>query len=198
MFKVGLTGGIGCGKSTISALFETLNVPVIDADVIAHKIVGIGQPALKMLTQAFGNEIINSDESLNRTKLREQIFEKLDKKKQLESILHPLIYAEIETKLLALDTAYCIISIPLLIETAKMDFVDRILVVDCPVEMQIMRIKQRDQLSEARIHSILASQVSRAKRLSIADDVIENTTTEGQLKHVVETLHNLYFSLSTT
>lgn len=196
MFKIGLTGGIGSGKSTVSTLFEEFNIPVIDADIIAHQLVAINQPALKQLAQTFGSDITNSDGSLNRSKLKQQIFSDTQKKQQLEAILHPLIYAQIKKQISTLKTAYCIISIPLLIETAKTGFVDRILVIDCPIELQITRVQQRDKLTEVQINSIISSQVSRTERLAVADDVIDNTKTALQLAQQVKKLHNLYLSLS--
>ncbi|NOQ34904.1 MAG: dephospho-CoA kinase, partial [Methylococcaceae bacterium] len=136
------------------------------------------------------------DGSLNRDKLRQQVFADAQKKQQLDAILHPLIYAQIEAKVLQLKATYCIISIPLLIETAKTDFVDRILVIDCPMDLQIARVQQRDKLTKAQIHSIIASQASRENRLAVADDVIENTKTALQLAQQVKKLHNLYLLLS--
>lgn len=199
MLKIGLTGGIGCGKSTVTALFEEFDIPVIDADVIARKLVATGEPALKKLEQIFGKQIINNDGSLDRHKLKEQVFSNVEKKQKLENILHPLIYAEINQEISTLEgKPYCIISIPLLIETAKTGLVDRILVVDCPVALQITRVKQRDQLSETQIQTIINTQASRADRLAAADDIIENSKTTLQLAQQVKKLHNLYLLLSST
>ncbi|MDQ7090049.1 MAG: dephospho-CoA kinase [Methylococcales bacterium] len=198
MLTIGLTGGIGSGKSTVSALFEGFNVPVIDADIIAHQLVSKGQPTLKILAQTFGTEIINVDNALNRARLKQIIFSNAQKKKQLENILHPLIYQQIERQQQRLKAAYCIISIPLLIETAKTEFIDRILVVDCALEIQIARIKQRDKLNDVDIDAIIASQASREERLAVADDVIDNSTRTLQLRPQVEKLHTLYLLLSST
>jgi dephospho-CoA kinase len=196
VFKVGLTGGIGCGKTTVSKLFTELNVPVIDADDIAHQLVEIGQPALLEISKVFGNEILNADNSLNRQHLREVVFSDPQQKQKLETILHPLVFVAMQEKIDQLDSAYCIISIPLLFETRMTHFVNRILVIDCPVEIQIERVKRRDGLADARIHSIIDSQVSREFRIAHADDVIDNFGDNSGLAGQVKKLHNLYLSIS--
>lgn len=196
MLKVGLTGGIGCGKSTVARIFADLNVPVLDADQVAHSLVEKGQPALAQIQQAFGAAILNPDGSLNRKSLRELVFSDIRQKQKLESILHPLVYKTLQTELEQLDAPYCIISIPLLFETAMTHFVDRILVIDCPVETQIERVRIRDNLSIERIQSIIDNQVSRAFRKTKADDLIDNSSTDYRLAEQVKKLHNLYISLS--
>jgi dephospho-CoA kinase len=196
VLKVGLTGGIGCGKSTVARIFSDLNVPVLDADAIAHRLAEKGQPALAQIQQAFGTAILNPDGSLNRKSLREQVFSDLKQKQKLESILHPLIYKTLQAELDQLIAPYCIISIPLLFETHMTHFVDRILVIDCPVETQIERVKMRDSLSIERIQSIIDSQVSRTFRSAQADDLIDNSDTDYGLAEQVKKLHNLYLSIS--
>jgi dephospho-CoA kinase len=196
VFKVGLTGGIGCGKSTVSKLFSDLDVPVIDADDIAHALVEPGQPALSELSKAFGNDALNPEGTLNRAYLRAIVFTDPLKKQQLEGILHPLVYATMQEKIQHLENPYCILSIPLLFETRMIHFVDRVLVVDCPVETQIARVKLRNNLSEAKIRPIIDSQVSREYRLKHADDVIDNTGTGDKLAEQAKKLHNLYLSIS--
>ncbi|HEY8219993.1 MAG TPA: dephospho-CoA kinase [Methylobacter sp.] len=196
MLKVGLTGGIGCGKSTVARVFADLNVPVLDADQVAHRLVEKGQPALDQIQKAFGTAILNSDGSLNRKNLRELVFSDIKQKQKLESILHPLIYKTLKSELEQLNAPYCIISIPLLFETAMTHFVDRILVIDCPVETQIERVKSRDNLAVERIQSIIDNQVSRTFRKAKADDLIDNSTTDYRLAEQVKKLHNLYLSLS--
>lgn len=196
MLKIGLTGGIGSGKSTVSKLFEELGIPVIDADVIAHQIVEPGQPALKQLVQAFGERFLNADGSLNRAELRERVFSDPAQKKRLEQLLHPIIYRKIEVEIDKLNSPYCILSIPLLLETKMTSFVDRVLVIDCPIETQIERVKKRDGFSTERIRSIIASQVSRDERLSCADDIIDNSKQAAQLAEQVKKLHNLYLKRS--
>jgi len=196
MLKVGLTGGIGCGKSTVAEIFADLNIPVLDADQIAHSLVEKGQPALTRIQQEFGASILNPDGSLNRWHLREIVFSDLKQKQKLESILHPLIYKTLQAELEPLVAPYCIISIPLLFETDMTHLVDRILVIDCPVETQIERVKIRDNLTIERIQSIIDNQVSRAYRIAKADDLIDNSTTDYRLAEQVKKLHNLYLSLS--
>ena len=197
MLKIGLTGGIGCGKSTVARVFEQLKTPVIDADEIAHQLVAIGQPALARIQQEFGTDVLNPDGSLNRNKLRELIFSDPKQKQKLESILHPLVYKSIQAELNRLNTPYCIICIPLLFETNMTHLVDRILVVDCSVETQIERIRKRDNITIERIQSIIDSQVSRAFRKAQANDLIDNSKTDDRLAEEVKKLHNLYLSLST-
>ena len=196
MLKVGLTGGIGCGKTTVAQVFGQLNIPVIDADEIAHSLVAIGQPALAQIQQAFGADILNPDGSLHRKKLRELIFSDSRQKKTLEALLHPLVYQAIQTQLEQLSAPYCIIAIPLLFETNMTALVDRILVVDCPVEVQIERVHRRDHIKLERILSIIDSQVSRAYRKTHAHDLIDNSKTDDKLAEDVKKLHNSYLSLS--
>jgi dephospho-CoA kinase len=197
MLKVGLTGGIGCGKSTVAKIFADLNIPILDADEIAHRLVDKGQPALAQICREFGPDILRPDDSLNREKLRELVFSDPLQKQKLESILHPLIFSTIAAELERLTAPYCIISIPLLFETGMAHFVDRILVIDCPVETQVERVKARDKLTVERIQSIIDNQVSRTLRKANADDVIDNTGPDYRLAEQVKKLHNLYLSLST-
>jgi dephospho-CoA kinase len=198
MLKIGLTGGIGSGKTTVTQLFAEFGVPIIDADVIAHQLSQPGQSALYLIEKTFGQEMLNVDGCLNRGKLRDLIFSESDKKKQLEAIFHPLVYAEITQQITQLKAAYCIISIPLLIETGKIDLLDRILVVDCPLEMQIERVKSRNQLTETQVSAIIATQATREQRLAIADDVIDNSKSSSSLAEQVKKLHNLYSLLSSS
>jgi len=196
MLKIGLTGGIGCGKTTVATIFGQLKIPVIDADEIAHQLVAIGQPALARIQQAFGADVLYPDGSLNRKKLRDLIFSDPKQKQKLEAILHPLVYQSIQTELKQLNAPYCIICIPLLFETNMTHLVDRILVVDCSVETQIERIRKRDNMSMERIQSIIDSQVSRTFRKTHAHDLIDNSETDVRLAEEVKKLHNLYLSLS--
>lgn len=192
MYKVGLTGGIGCGKSTVSDLFKQHAIPVIDADEIAHELVAPGQKAVEQIKTNFGARCINPDGSLNRSGLRDYIFQDPQKKRLLENIIHPLVYAEIEQQLSQLTSPYAIISVPLLIETGMQSLVDHILVIDCPMEMQINRVKLRDKLSDSQIIAIINSQVSRAERLIHADSIINNTQGLNYLSQQVNTLHNRF------
>jgi dephospho-CoA kinase len=197
MLKIGLTGGIGCGKSTVANIFEQLKVPVIDADDIAHQLVAVGQPALARIALEYGQDILNTDGSLNRTRLRELVFSDAQQKQKLEAILHPLVYQTIQTELEQLTAPYCIIGIPLLFETKMTHLVDRTLVVDCSVETQLERLQKRDAMTIASIQAIIDSQVSRAFRKAHADDLIDNSKTDDRLAEAVKKLHNFYLSLST-
>jgi len=196
MLKIGLTGGIGCGKTTVSKLFEQLNIPVIDADTLAHQLVEVGQPALREIELAFGSDMLNIDDSLNRKKLSQVIFSDKLQKQKLESIMHPLIYQAIQSALKSLDSAYCIISIPLLFETNMIALVDRILVIDCPVENQIERVQKRDAMPLAQIQAILDSQVPRTYRRTHAHDLIDTSISNDRLAETVKKLHNSYLSIS--
>jgi dephospho-CoA kinase len=196
MLKIGLTGGIGCGKSTVARIFEQLKTPVIDADEIAHQLVAIGQPALAQIQQDFGTRVFKPDGSLDRKKLSEIVFSDPKQKQKLESILHPLVYQSIQAKITQLNTPYCIICIPLIFETNMTHLVDRILVVDCSVETQIERVRKRDNMAIERIQSIIDSQVSRAFRKAHTNDLIDNSVTDDRLAEEVKKLHNLYLSLS--
>ena len=196
MLKIGLTGGIGCGKSTVARIFEQLKTPVIDADEIAHQLVAIGQPALAQIQQDFGTRVFKPDGSLDRKKLSEIVFSDPKQKQKLESILHPLVYQFIQAKIKQLNTPYCIICIPLIFETNMTHLVDRILVVDCSVETQIERVRKRDNMAIERIQSIIDSQVSRAFRKTHTNDLIDNSVTDDRLAEEVKKLHNLYLSLS--
>jgi dephospho-CoA kinase len=196
MLKIGLTGGIGSGKSTVAKLFSDLNIPIIDADIIAQQLVEPSKPALKTIANHFGEKILLPSGGLDRNQLRDIIFTNSEEKKNLEAILHPLVYSEIESQIEQLFSPYCIISIPLLIETGMENFVDRILVIVCPVATQISRVKNRDQLSDARINSIISSQATHEQRLLAADDIIDNSNNTQALAEQVKKLHNLYISLA--
>ena len=194
MYKIGLTGGIGCGKSTVSDLFKQHAIAVVDADEIAHQLVAPGQKALQQIKMAFGEEYITSDGNLNRSQLRDCIFREQGKKLLLESIMHPLVYAQINQQLSQLNSPYAIVSIPLLIETGMQALVDHILVIDCPMEMQINRVKSRNQLSDAQITAIISNQVDRSERLAQADSVINNTQGLNYLRQQVDTLHKQFLT----
>ena len=197
MLRIGLTGGIGCGKSTVCAQFARLGVPIVDADVIARQLVQPGQLALTKLTENFGNSILNPDGTLNRAQLRELAFSDVRHKQQLDAIMHPLIYAELEKQLAGLTSAYCIMAIPLLLETQEKHRVDRILVVDCDPRQQVERVMNRDHGSAQQAEKIIASQASREQRLAAADDFIDNTGTTDHLAEQVKSLHNSYLFLAT-
>ncbi len=196
MLKVGLTGGIGSGKSTAARRFEELGVPIIDADVIARNVVEPGKPALKEIITAFGEKVVNSDGELDRTELRKIVFENKEHKAVLESILHPRIYDEILRQLDQLSAPYCIVVIPLLAESKRNYPLDRVLVIDLPHALQLERTSARDQQSEEKIDKIVQLQSSREKRLSLADDIIENSGTVELLYEKIDWLHQKYTELA--
>lgn len=198
MLKIGLTGGIGCGKTTVASLFAAYGTPIIDADEIAHALVEPGRPALRQLQQRFGQNIVADDGTLNRPALRELVFSHAEKKNQLEAILHPLIYQEMRQRLETLRGAYALLCIPLLLETGMQRFVDRIAVVDCPESAQLDRVKQRNGLAESAVRAIMQAQATRQQRLAAADDIIDNSGSVTELAQQVETLHNLYLTLGTS
>lgn len=196
MLVVGLTGGIGSGKSTVAKRFAVLGTPVIDADQLAHELVRPGQPALQEIVQTFGSQILNSDGSLNRAAMRQRVFADNAERKRLENILHPRIHATMRGFLQNIheSAAYAILVIPLLLESGQTDVCQRILVVDIPETLQIERVKQRNSHSDAEIRAILKVQCSRAQRLAAADDIIDNS---GDIAHLItqtDTLHHRYRS----
>ncbi|MCP5408160.1 MAG: dephospho-CoA kinase [Chromatiaceae bacterium] len=196
MLVVGLTGGIGCGKSAVTDLFERLGVPVIDADKVARELVWPGQPALAQIVRRFGNHVLAADGSLDRAQLREIVFNDAQAREDLESILHPLIRRTMRQRLEVIHAPYAILSIPLLQETGQTAGVDRVLVVDCKEEVQIERVSRRDRTGPERVRAILAAQSSRESKLQIADDVIENSGPLEALEPQVEALHHRYLAQS--
>ena len=196
MLKIGLTGGIGTGKTTVAELFEAHNIPVLDADQIAHSLVAPQKPALQAIVAHFGDQILTPEGRLDRAQLRTLIFTSEKQKQALETILHPLIYQAMQDQVNHIQTPYCILSIPLLIETGKQSFVDRILVVECSPDLQQARVKRRDNLSAREITKIMSAQTSMEEKRHHADDLIQNNTDRMQLKQQVDKLHQLYLSLS--
>ena len=195
---VGLTGGIGSGKSTVAKGFADLGVPVIDADRIAHDLVEPGQPALAEVIRTFGVGCLAADGRLDRAHLRRQVFTDVQQRHRLEAILHPLIRSNIIRLVNETESAYCVVVIPLLLETGQTDLVDRILVVDAPVTMQIARVSARDGLSSAEITAIMATQADRSTRLAAATDVICNDADRAALADRIEELHAQYMEISLT
>ena len=195
-FAVGLTGGIGSGKTTISDLFAELGVDVIDTDEIARELSQKGQAAARQIEQRFGPEVLASDGSLDRDRLRELVFSEPQARKALQSILHPLIRAEVKRRLNASDKPYALVVVPLLVESRGYDFADRVLVVDCTEEQQIARVMQRSGLPRDQVKAIMATQATRTERLAAADDVINNGGALGALRSQVEKLHRQYLMLS--
>jgi len=196
MLKVGLTGGIGSGKSTVAKTLQSKGVTLADADQIAREVVAPGEPALIKITQTFGSEILLQDGSLNRAELKRKIFSDPTAKEQLESILHPSIRQRLLQRVeQAADTPYVLADIPLLVENHYVDYFDRVVVVDCTEEQQIARVKSRDELNETQIKKIMLSQASRQTRLAAATDIIDNTGDLKSLQSQIEKLHETLLSL---
>jgi dephospho-CoA kinase len=196
MLRIGLTGGIGSGKSTVAELFAARVVPVIDTDVIAHELTGPGGAAMADISAAFGDIVMEPDGRLDRAAMRRLVFADPQKRKQLEAILHPMIRKQSDARMAAAEArgaAYALLVVPLLIESGTYrQRVDRILVVDCPEELQIARVMARNNMSRDEVDCILQAQATRAQRLAAADDVIENTGSPADLQARVEALHQRY------
>lgn len=199
-YVVGLTGGIGSGKSTIAELFAELGVPVIDADLVARQVIEKGSPLLAEIAAHFGPEILLEDGALDRAALREKVFNHESEKQWLNQLLHPDIRHEMLRQLAAQRMPYCIFMVPLLIENKLTALCQRILVVDVSEQTQMTRASQRDNNQLALIKNIMQSQVSRSERLQHADDVINNdadlSESLPQLKQKVLDLHHLYLQLA--
>lgn len=196
MLTIGLTGGVGSGKTTVTRHFSSLGVPVIDADELARQLVEPGQPAYRAIIEEFGQEILTQEKTIDRPKLRRLIFANSNRRVVLESILHPLVREEVQRQIEKLSAPYCIVSIPLLIETGQTDIVDRILVINSPRQAQISRTVARDGVSAQEVEAIIAAQVGSELRLSMADDVLENNGNVDEIYPKVEALHQEYLKLA--
>lgn len=196
-FIVGLTGGIGSGKSSVSKLFSDLGIDVIDTDIMARKLTEPYGLAIRMIQNTFGDTFIAADGSLDRNKMRSVIFSDNDSRLKLEKILHPLILKETVRQAAQTESSYTIIVVPLLFESNDYDnIIQRILVVDCEERQQILRTMARSKLSEQEVKAIMSTQVSREDRLQKADDIIINNHDINYLKTQVVHLHQKYLTLS--
>ncbi len=178
MLVIGLTGGIGAGKTLVSDLFSDLGVPVIDADQMAHELTTAGSSACSAIEAEFGADFFLPDGELDRRKLRQEVFSNPARLKRLGAILHPRIRERIKaeiSRLRATDSAYCVVAIPLLIEADMLDLVDRLVVVDVPASMQVQRVTERDHVSPRDVEKILRQQATREQRLALADHIIDNS-----------------------
>jgi dephospho-CoA kinase len=194
---IGLTGGIGTGKSTVCKLFAERGVAVIDADAVAKELVALDQPALQAIVQEFGKGIIDAKGRLRRDRLRSIVFSDPERRKWLEKLLHPLILEEMLSRANRTGGPYCILCIPLLVETDQSSAIDRVLVVDAPEALQIQRVMERDHLTTDEIKAIMHAQASREDRLEAADDVIMNASDMTKLAEQVNALHQKYLALPT-
>ena len=194
--RIGLTGGIASGKSTVSGLFAALGVPVIDTDQIARELVAPGTPLLARLIERFGAQLLTPAGELDRRALRERIFAEATDRAALEALMHPAIMGELRARALRAGGAYQIWVIPLLVEHDLGATVDRVLLVDCDEELQLRRVQVRDAVTLAQARAVLAAQATRAARLAAADDVIVNEGNLERLREQVETLHTRYGTLA--
>jgi dephospho-CoA kinase len=198
MLVIGLTGGIGSGKSAVSRCFEALGVPVVDADQVAREVVEPGQPALAEIAASLGADLVRADGTLDRARLRERVFADSDARRRLEAILHPRIRARMNERLASLpaDTPYAVCVIPLLFETGQRDLVDRVLVVEADEAIRVARVTGRDGVSEDQVRRILAAQCPAEVRAAGADDLILNEGSESELAAKVSALHEKYLALA--
>lgn len=195
-FVVGLTGGIGSGKTAVSDRFHALGINIVDADIAARVVVEPGKPALQEIQKHFGAAIIQANGSLDRAILREKVFKDDQERKWLEQLLHPLINEEIRKKLASSSSPYTMLVSPLLIETGQSRYTQRILVVDVPLETQIERTMARDNNSEEQVRNIIKVQTSRQERVASADDIIVNDQDIDKLDQSVSELHAKYLELA--
>lgn len=193
---VGVTGGIGCGKSTICREFAALGAPVVDTDEVAREVVAPGTAGLAAIVERFGKDILTADGTLDRRRLRSIVFADESSRLWLESLLHPLIRARTAEHVRASAFAYCLVCIPLLVERGGGNRVDRVLVIDCPPETQIARVMARDKLTAPEVEAIMRTQATRAERLAAADDVIENIGDVETVRPAIRALHRQYLDLA--
>ncbi len=194
-FRLGLTGGIACGKSTVANLFAALGVSIVDTDLLAREVVAPGSPLLGEIAEHFG-PVLQKDGSLDRAALRERVFENPAERQWLEQLTHPAIRTLTDARCEAATGPYVMVAIPLLVETRGADRFDRVLVVDCEPELQLARLQARDGMTREQAQRMLAAQVTREQRLAVADDVILNNGDIANLRDQVEKLHRQYLFLS--
>ena len=195
-FVVGLTGGIGSGKSAATAYFEKLGIDIVDADEVARDVVALGSEGLKEIENRFGNSILLEDGNLNRAALREKVFSDINEKNWLNNLLHPLIRLRMQHLISESTSPYCILSVPLLVENKLTEMCNYVVVVDCPETMQLERALKRDGSTEETIRNIMASQATRNERIEAADTVLDNSTTLSALSAQIADLHNTLLALS--
>lgn len=194
--RIGVTGGIGSGKSAVTQMLEARGVVVVDADVIARLVVEPGTTALESISKHFGHTILRTDGTLDRAALRAKVFQDEGERKWLEALLHPLIRTEILAQLEASQSPYCVLSSPLLLETGQNLLVDKVLLVDTSEALQLERTQQRDNIDADAVGAIIASQWSRKKRRAQADYIINNDGTWSELEEAVESMHQRFLALA--
>ncbi|PIE23510.1 MAG: dephospho-CoA kinase [Neptuniibacter caesariensis] len=190
MFIVGVTGGIGSGKTAVTNILQSLGITVVDADIVAREVVEPGEPALEKIADHFGQGIITAEGTLDRAALRAKIFDQQSERVWLEQLLHPLIREQMMNQLASAKGSYAVLSSPLLLETDQKSLTDHIVVVDVPVELQISRTRKRDNNSETQVQAIIAAQISREDRVKQADSLISNELDLEHLQQQVVQLHD--------
>lgn len=194
---IGLTGGIGSGKTKAADIFKQLGAGIIDADQIAHELTRPDGKAIDPIRKMFGDSVIDEDGSMNRVAMRKLAFSDTTARHKLESILHPLIYQETQRQLSRIQSEYAVLVVPLLLETGNyLQLINRILVIDCPESLQISRAMQRSKLSEQAVRDVMAIQCARDERLAQANDVIVNDSSEEHLQQQVQKLHQIYLDFA--
>ena len=194
---VGLTGGIGSGKSAAADAFGELGATVVDTDAIAHELTAPGGAAIAEIARQFGKAFIDASGAMDRKRMRDLVFNDVDEKQRLEALLHPMIRAESERRIAAATGPYVVLVVPLLVESAGYrKRVGRVLVVDCPEALQLARVRQRSGLAEEEVKRIIAAQIQRERRLAAADDVIDNSGSIAALQQQVRQLHEKYLVLA--
>ncbi|MDD1791982.1 dephospho-CoA kinase [Enterovibrio makurazakiensis] len=195
-FVIGVTGGIGSGKTTVANLFGDKGIDIVDADIIARQVVERGSDGLNAIAAKFGETMLDDTGELNRAALREHVFSHPEDKDWLNALLHPKIRHEMRTQTQQALSPYCLLVIPLLVENGLQALCDRVLVVDVPEHTQIERASRRDSVSNEQVKRILAAQATRDDRLALADDVIVNECTQDELSRQVDQLHLQYLTLA--
>ncbi len=195
---IALTGGVASGKTAVARRFEALGIHVHDADVAAREVIEPGGAGLAAVLEAFGAEVLDASGRLNRSAMRQRVFADRTARKTLEGIIHPLVREWLHERAKADQGSYCLLAIPLLAENIEhYQWIDRVLLVDVPEQLQISRLIARDSIDETLARRMLANQATRSERLALADDIIENSGDGGDLDHVVAKLHQRYLALAT-
>ena len=193
---IALTGGIGSGKTSIASIFKSLGVPIIDSDTISKEIILPGKPCFKDIVNEFGEEILTNKGTIDRYKLRDIIFNNDKARIKLENITHPIIFKNIDIQTSLINYPYCLVIVPLLIETKSVKYFDKVLLVDTFKNIQFERVSKRDSMSPTLLRKIIKIQATRSERLKYADDIIENNNEIGNLNEYINILHKKYLALS--
>ena len=196
VLTIALTGGIGSGKTSIASIFKNLGVPIIDSDTISKEIILPGKSCFKDIVNEFGEEILTNKGTIDRYKLRDIIFNNDKARIKLENITHPIIFKNIDIQTSLINYPYCLVIVPLLIETKSVKYFDKVLLVDTLENIQFERVTKRDSISPALLRKIIKTQVTRSERLKYADDIIENNNEIGNLNEYINILHKKYLTLS--